>query len=234
MEFKAKELLVVVAVKNNGDWDKEYRYIKDRQNPTREEIEKFSPLSEQAVTILDEDYPDTWKHVYKPPMILFYKGGERSLLSKIGMSSISILDDGKDPQTKKIIDDILEEGGLIAIPELNSGDIVIKDKTQSLILSEYPYDAYNANSEEQRARVINVSIGLCGKFFIGIVKNASVIDTAVSYALSNENDVYVVPTSLGTKYVNNRLIREGANIALDWRDVISDDDDDDDEDDDDN
>lgn len=230
MEFKAKELLVVVAVKNNGDWDKEYRYIKDRQNPTREEIEKFSPLSEQAVTILDEDYPDTWKHVYKPPMILFYKGGERSLLSKIGMSSISILDDGKDPQTKKIIDDILEEGGFIAIPELDSGNIVLKNKKQSLTLSEYPSGAY-ANSKEQRLRVIQISVGLCGKLFVGINEDSSTVGIAIRSAFDNDRDVYVVPTSLGTAYENNKFLREGANIALDWRDVMPEEDDDEDDDD---
>ena len=57
MNLRTKKLLVAVSVKNNGDWDKEYRFIKDEQKPTREEIEKFSTLADQAVTILDEDYP---------------------------------------------------------------------------------------------------------------------------------------------------------------------------------
>ena len=55
MNLRAKKLLVAVSVKNNGDWDKEYRFIKDEQKPTREEIEKFSTLADQVVTILDED-----------------------------------------------------------------------------------------------------------------------------------------------------------------------------------
>ena len=133
MNLRATKLLAVVAVKNNGDWNKEYSYIKNKEVPTEEEIEKFSHLADQVVTILDKNYPELWKKSYRPPLVLFYKGGERSLLDemnwfsphKIIMSSISVLDDGKDPQTKKIIDDILEHGGLIAIPELDSGDIII-------------------------------------------------------------------------------------------------------------
>ena len=220
MELKAKEVLVAVAAKNGGVWSKMYKSIIDRIKPTDKEIERFSPLAEQAVVILDEDYPNTWKNAYRPPMVLFYKGGERSLLGKIGMSSISVLDDGEDPQTKKIIDDILEHGGLIAIPELDSGDIIIKNKTQSLILSEYPDGAYDANSKEQRARVIDISASLCGKLFIGIVKN-TVANTAACSAISSGKDVYVVPTSLGTSYVNNEFIRDGAYVALDWKDVMS-------------
>ena len=217
--IKAKEVLVAVAAKNGGVWSKMYKSIIDRIKPTDKEIERFSPLAEQAVVILDEDYPNTWKNAYRPPMVLFYKGGERSLLGKIGMSSVSVLDDGKDPQTKKIIDDILEHGGLITIPELDSGDIIIKNKTQSLILSEYPDGAYDANSKEQRARVIDISAGLCGKLFIGIVKS-SLANTAALFATSYGKDVYVVPTSLGTSYANNELIRDGAYVALDWEDVM--------------
>ena len=220
MKFKAKEILVAVAAKNGGDWNKMYKFIKARTKPTDQEIERFSPLAEQAVVILDEDYPNTLKNAYRPPMVLFYKGGERALLSKIGMSSISVLDDGKDPQAKKIIDDILEHGGLIAIPKLDSGDIVIKNKTQFLTLSEYPEGAYDANSKEQRARVVGISASLCNKLFIGIVKN-TLANTAVFSAISSGKDIYVMPTSLGTSYANNEFIRDGACVALDWKDVMS-------------
>lgn len=238
MNLRAKKLLTAFAVKNNGDWNKEYSDIKNEMMPTDEEIEKFSHLADQVVTILDKNYPGSWKKSYRPPLVLFYKGGERSLLDemnlfsphKIVMSSVSVLDDGKDPQTKKIIDGILEHEGFIAIPELDSGNIVLKNKTQSLILSEYPSGAY-ANSKEQRLRVIQVSVGLCGKLFVGINEDASTIGIAVSSAFNNGRDVYVVPTSLGTAYENNKFLREGANIALDWRDVMPEEDDDEDDDD---
>lgn len=238
MNLRAKKILAAFAVKNNGDWNKEYSDIKNEMMPTDEEIEKFSHLADQVVTILDEDYPMTWKSSVKPPLILFYKGGERSILdeinmfspNKIMMSSVSVLDDGKDPQTKKIIDDILDHEGFIAIPELDSGNIVLKNRKQSLTLSEYPDGSYDANSKEQRLRVIQISIGLCGKLFVGINEDSSTVSIAVSSAFNNDRDVYVVPTSLGTAYENNKFLREGANIALDWRDVMPEEDDDEDDD----
>ena len=217
---KAKELLVAVAAKNKGDWNKIIKFIRIREKPTGEEIEKFSPLADQAITILDEDYPETWKNSYMPPIVLFYKGGEKSLLSKINRSAIFVVDDGKGPQVKKIIDDILEHGGLIVKPDLDSGHLLIMDREQTLILSEYPCGDYDMESKEQRTRVAQIGAGLCGKLFIGATRESSIVTASVITALNNGGDVYAIPMHLGTTYKNNEFIREGANIVLEWSDVM--------------
>ena len=218
--IKAKELLVAVAAKNKGDWNKTIKFIRTREKPTGEEIEKFSPLADQAITILDEDYPETWKNSYMPPIVLFYKGGEKSLLSKINRSAIFVVDDGKGPQVKKIIDDLLEHGGLIVKPDLDSGHLLIMDKEQTLILSEYPCGDYDMESKEQRTRVAQIGAGLCGKLFIGATRENSIVTASVITALNNGGDVYAIPMHLGTTYKNNEFIREGANIVLEWSDVM--------------
>ena len=218
MELKSKQLLVAVAAINEGDWDNEYMYIKNRIKPTDEEIERFSPLADQAVTILDEDYPNTLKSEYKPPLVLFCKGGERSLLSKISISSVSVLDDGKDAQTKKIIDGVLEHGELIIAPDLDSGNIIIKSKTQSLTLSEYPDGAYDAKSQKQKERTVRTATSFGCKVFIGITKDSSAVDVS---ALDVGRDVGVAPTRLGTSYKNNELTRDGAYVVLEWSDLVS-------------
>ena len=218
--IKAKELLVAVAAKNKGDWNKIIKFIRTREKPTGEEIEKFSPLTDQAITVLDEDYPETWKNSYMPPIVLFYKGGEKSLLSKINRSAIFVVDDGKGPQVKKIIDDILEHGGLIVKPDLDSGHLLIMDREQTLILSEYPCGDYDMESKEQRTRVAQIGAGLCGKLFIGATRESSIVTASVITALNNGGDVYAIPMHLGTTYKNNEFIREGANIVLEWSDVM--------------
>ena len=218
--IKAKELLVVVAAKNKGDWNKIFKFIRTREKPTGEEIEKFSPLADQAITILDEDYPETWKKSYMPPIVLFYKGGEKSLLSKINRSAIFVVDDGKGPQVKKIIEDLLEHGGLIVKPDLDSGHLLIMDKEQTLILSEYPCGDYDMESKEQRTRVAQIGAGLCGKLFIGATRESSIVTASVITALNSGGDVYAIPMHLGTTYKNNEFIREGANIVLEWSDVM--------------
>lgn len=217
---KAKELLVAVAAKNNGDWNKTIKFIRAKEKPTGEEIEKFSPLADQAITILDENYPETWKNSYMPPIVLFYKGGEKSLLSKINRSAIFVVDDGKGPQVKKIIDDLLEHGGLIVKPDLDSGHLLIMDKEQTLILSEYPCGDYDMESKEQRTRVAQIGAGLCGKLFIGATRENSIVTASVITALNSGGDVYAIPMHLGTTYKNNEFIREGANIVLEWSDVM--------------
>ena len=218
--IKAKELLVAVAAKNKGDWNKIIKFIRTREKPTGEEIEKFSPLVDQAITILDEDYPETWKNSYMPPIVLFYKGGEKSLLSKITRSAIFVVDDGKGPQVKKIVEDLLEHGGLIVKPDLDSGHLLIMDKEQTLILSEYPCGDYDMESKEQRTRVAQIGAGLCGKLFIGATRENSIVTASVITALNNGGDVYAIPMHLGTTYKNNEFIREGANIVLEWSDVM--------------
>ena len=217
---KAKELLVAVAAKNKGDWNKTIKFIRAKEKPTGEEIEKSSPLADQAITILDEDYPETWKNSYMPPIVLFYKGGEKSLLSKINRSAIFVVDDGKGPQVKKIIEDLLEHGGLIVKPDLDSGHLLIMDKEQTLILSEYPCGDYDMESKEQRTRVAQIGAGLCGKLFIGATRENSIVTASVITALNNGGDVYAIPMHLGTTYKNNEFIREGANIVLEWSDVM--------------
>ena len=217
---KAKELLVAVAAKNKGDWNKIIKFIRAKEKPTGEEIEKFSPLADQAITILDENYPETWKNSYMPPIVLFYRGGEKSLLSKINRSAIFVVDDGKGPQVKKIIDDLLEHGGLIVKPDLDSGHLLIMDKEQTLILSEYPCGDYDMESKEQRTRVAQIGAGLCGKLFIGATRENSIVTASVITALNNGGDVYAIPMHLGTTYKNNEFIREGANIVLEWSDVM--------------
>ena len=217
---KAKELLVAVAAKNKGDWNKTIKFIRAKEKPTGEEIEKFSPLADQAITILDENYPETWKNSYMPPIVLFYQGGEKSLLSKINRSAIFVVDDGKGPQVKKIIEDLLEHGGLIVKPDLDSGHLLIMDKEQTLILSEYPCGNYDMESKEQRTRVAQIGAGLCGKLFIGATRENSIVTASVITALNNGGDVYAIPMHLGTTYKNNEFIREGANIALEWSDVM--------------
>lgn len=217
---KAKELLVAVAAKNKGDWNKIIKFIRTKEKPTGEEIEKFSPLADQAITILDEDYPETWKNSYMPPIVLFYNGGEKSLLSKINRSAIFVVDDGKGPQVKKIIDDLLEHGGLIVKPDLDSGHLLIMDKEQTLILSEYPCGDYDMESKEQRTRVAQIGAGLCGKLFIGATRESSIVTASVITALNSGGDVYAIPMHLGTTYKNNEFIREGANIVLEWSDVM--------------
>ena len=69
------KLLVAIWVKTQGDYEAMYRFIKEKTPISKEEIEYFSDMEEEAVsklggrivTIMDEDYSDSYKKMINPP-----------------------------------------------------------------------------------------------------------------------------------------------------------------------
>ena len=69
------KLLVAIWVKTQGDYEAMFRFIKEKTPISKEEIEYFSDIEEEAVsklggrivTIMDEDYPDSYKKMMNPP-----------------------------------------------------------------------------------------------------------------------------------------------------------------------
>ena len=64
-----------------------------------------------------------------------------------------------------------------------------------------------------------MGVCLCDKLLVGIDEDTLVTDVIVSFTANFGKKVYVVPTSLGTAYKNNNLLRGGASIALEGSDV---------------
>jgi len=73
--IKGRDIIIHLAVKYSGDWNKIYGAIKEKEPASREEIEaSLAMVKSQAMTIIDEDYPEALKKIYKPPFVLFYYG----------------------------------------------------------------------------------------------------------------------------------------------------------------
>lgn len=70
--MKASELLLALALKHQGDWEKIYKDIQDKKTENLEEYIKG--FNTPYITILDTEYPDCLKQVYQPPFVLFYHG----------------------------------------------------------------------------------------------------------------------------------------------------------------
>ena len=70
-----EKILVYFAIKYNGDWDKIYRAINQKE---KVDIESLNDLikqhGEKYITLLSENYPSRLKSIYKPPFVLFYRG----------------------------------------------------------------------------------------------------------------------------------------------------------------
>ena len=223
MQIKAKELLVAIAVKNNGDFNEIIRTIRNKEPISNEEIAKYSHLCQNAVAIIDDDYPKTYKNINMPPLVLFLKDGDRGLLADASKRGVCVLDDRRTPKINEIVGEILDHGGTIVVPNFENGEIMLENKQHFLIITEYPDECYDEDSEVHKARVMHVAAGLCGNLFVGYGIPVSDVKIAVAQALDIGSDICVAPTSIDVdpkKSINNQLIQDGADVAFGWKSIL--------------
>lgn len=71
----AREILIYFAVIHAGNWDKIYESIINREDRKEEDVKRVvANIKSKAVTMLDNDYPESLKFIKKPPFVLFYHG----------------------------------------------------------------------------------------------------------------------------------------------------------------
>lgn len=75
--MKGRDIMIYLATKYNGDWNRIYQAIKEKEHVN--EMDVLSTVKEveanvDCLTIIDENYPDEFKQIYKPPFVIFYKG----------------------------------------------------------------------------------------------------------------------------------------------------------------
>ena len=79
------KLIVAIWVKTQGDYESMCRFIKDKTPISKEEIERLSNTLEETVsklggrivTIMDEDYHDSYKKMMNPPFCYVEKDNLR-------------------------------------------------------------------------------------------------------------------------------------------------------------
>lgn len=73
--LKARNILIFLSLKYQGDWDRIYGAISAREKLDLAEVDKtVDELPYKSVTIIDPEYPDILKRYHKPPFVLFYYG----------------------------------------------------------------------------------------------------------------------------------------------------------------
>ena len=78
----AREVILYLSIKYNGNWSDIFNAVRKKERIDLEEYEKITNnISCSYVTILDADYPNSLKSVYRPPFVLFYYG-DLSLINK--------------------------------------------------------------------------------------------------------------------------------------------------------
>lgn len=73
--MKSREILICLAMKYAGNWDRIYEQIRARELIDEDEGKLLlNKVHSKALTMLDEEYPEGLKHIQKPPFVLFYHG----------------------------------------------------------------------------------------------------------------------------------------------------------------
>lgn len=72
---RGSKLIAYYAIINDGDWHKLRDSIMEKKHPSEEEVDSVvSKIKCKYITLLDSEYPEPLKKIYKPPLILFYYG----------------------------------------------------------------------------------------------------------------------------------------------------------------
>lgn len=74
--MEARKILLYLALKHRGDWEKIYEDISNKVPLDEMDVvnKLLSNVKSNYITLLDENYPEHLKHLFRPPFVLFYHG----------------------------------------------------------------------------------------------------------------------------------------------------------------
>ena len=78
--MKSRDTIIYFSLKYKGDWEKIFNALSTKEEVDEEEAKKLlTTLSTKTITILDDDYPETLKTIFRPPFVLYYYGNIKLL-----------------------------------------------------------------------------------------------------------------------------------------------------------
>lgn len=240
--METRNILIALAIKHQGDWDRIYKDICAKNCPSESELEQAEGV--KAITIVDENYPSVLKNVYKPPFVLFYEGD----INLLNSNNIVAIMGAREPSayslqaTLDIVDNNYQDNVIMTtlakgismqatiraldnnqktivvlaygldIDYLGSQNVLPMIKESGLAITEYPQGTQPQN--ENFAARMRIISALANELAITEVGKQSGILIAVNYALQMGKDIYVLPQRVDTDTYNNTLISEGAQVLL--------------------
>ena len=246
-----RKILLFFALKYKGQWNKIYKALENKERVNDEELKKIDHYK-NFITIVDEDYPKSLKRIFQPPFVLFFKGDKKILetdkkLAVIGSRECSLK--GKENTFKIIkklenfvivsglakgIDATAHESALQnnlkTIAVLGTGinycypnenyDLYKKIAKNGIIISEYPND-FQGEKENFKIRNRLISGLSQGIIIIESKRKSGTMNTA-KFALEQNKDIFCIPSSDLMNSGNNLLIKQGAKLIEESKDIIND------------
>ena len=235
-------VLIYLAIKYLGDFHQIYQALKDKEFVDIADLEKIKQqiLNKeiQAITIIDDNYPESLKMINNPPFVIFYQGHIELLNQAALMITGEFSNDLIDNYLNEAIQETSKKYVLINSDFKPLDDLIIKSFLELkknviivlassidrhefkfnysnyfnnlLILSEFPFDAkINRKRILQRNRL---AIGLSEALIIISSYRKSGIMNLVTHALDQGKEVYCYPGLQTENDGNNLLIQDGAHL----------------------
>lgn len=120
------KVLVYLSILYNGNWDKIYQAITRKETIDKNKMDELvKSVSDNYITLLSPNYPNSLKHIYKPPFVLYYKGNIDLLLNEkykriAVIGSRQNTEYGKDI-TEKICGNLLSNSSVVIVSGLAKG-----------------------------------------------------------------------------------------------------------------
>ena len=108
--LKHREIILYFVLKHQGNWERIYQALEEKDKFDEKEYKKLISNQPPFISILDDDYPDSLKRIYRPPFGLFYYGNLDLLKSKYILTSIGTRTPTKyqEQYTYKLIKEVEE------------------------------------------------------------------------------------------------------------------------------
>jgi hypothetical protein len=80
--MKGRDILIYLAIKYQNNWDAIYKAVKEKEIIEEEDLKPaLDKIKGEVITIIDEDYPEEFKKVNKPPFVLFLSEEDRKTIN---------------------------------------------------------------------------------------------------------------------------------------------------------
>lgn len=249
--MEGRKILLYLALKYGGDWEAIYDAVKNKEELNVEEVESSnSKIKCNFVTIIDSDYPEKLKSIYKPPFVLFYYGDleltKRRCLTVVGTRKPTVYG---SKATDKIVSECCEE--LCIVSGLAKGIDVVAHKTAlrnnaktiAVLGSgiEYCYPRENIEVYEkikENGLLISeypnlvepnadhfpfrnrIVAGLSRVILVGEAHERSGTSITINAGLQNGSDICCIPHDIFSDDCCNNIIKDGAYLVTEGKDIL--------------
>ncbi|NQZ66009.1 MAG: DNA-processing protein DprA [Mycoplasmatales bacterium] len=239
-------ILIYFSIKYKGNWDKIYKALEEKEKVPITETKNLEKLIKnekwKTITIIDKNYPNSLKQIYKPPFVLWLKGNYELINQKIISVSGNQEDNFSNKRIQKFIPEIEKSHRIISayykgldeeivkvakkgILFILAGGINVMQKNQikinknDLLITEYPpNNSISKISLRERNRLI---AGFASSLILITSKKDGPINNLVNNFLNLGKEIYCFPGNGDDIDGNSKLIKQGANLITGIKDIAN-------------